>query len=117
MFESFFRQSLIHIRICLQVIRRYFKGALSKNREAEVDEPKPKKVKQLYSIRDVIKQHYRALIDDEIPYKPTEKEYLGSYQRAVTTVLKNMSDKDLEDAEEIVERWNKEGAPSDVQLK
>jgi hypothetical protein len=35
----------------------------------------------------------------------------------VTTVLKNMSEEDVEEAEEIVETWNKQGAPAEVQLK
>jgi hypothetical protein len=65
----------------------------------------------------VIKQHHRELVEAEIPYKPTDKEYIGSYQRAVTTVLNNMSEKELEEAEEIVDSWNKQGAPAEAQLK
>jgi hypothetical protein len=80
-------------------------------------ETKPKKVKKIYTIRDVIKQQYQSRVNDEIPFKSTDKEYLGSYQRAVTAVLKNMDEEDLEEAEMILELWNKEGAPSDVQLK
>lgn len=65
----------------------------------------------------MIKQHYRSLIQEEIPYQTTDKQYLGSYQKAVTTVLKNLSDEDLEEAENILESWNEEGGPSDMQLK
>ena len=43
--------------------------------------------------------------------------YLGSYQRAVTTVQKNMTESDLEEAQKIVNLWNVQGAPSDVKLK
>ena len=67
------------------------------------------KLKQVYSIWDVIKQHYQELVEAEIPYKLTNKEYIGSYQCAVTTVLKNMSEKDIEEVEEIVDSWNKQG--------
>jgi hypothetical protein len=74
-------------------------------------------MKPAYTIRDVIKQHFKALVEAEIPYKPQDHEYIGSYQRAVTTVLENMSEKEVEEAEEILEQWNKEGAPLDVQLK
>lgn len=108
----------------LQAVRRYLTACIKKDSEleapeaeAKVQEAKPKKLKQMYTIRDVIKQNYRALVNDQIPYKPTDKEYLGSFQRAVTTVLKNMSAEELETAETMVEEWNKEGAPSEVQLK
>src|SRR5271168_926506 len=55
------------------------------------DDSKTIKIKQVYTIRDVIKQSYRALIEDEIPFKPTDKDYISSYQCAVTTVINNMS--------------------------
>lgn len=109
--------------ICLQyyswcqAITRYIKGLTEKESTVKGGDPKPTKVKQVYSLRDVIKQHHRGLVEAEIPYKPTDKEYIGSYQRAVTTVLKNMSEKEVEEAEEIVDSWNKEGAPAEVQLK
>jgi hypothetical protein len=71
----------------------------------------------VYTIRDVVKQNYQSLIEEEIPFKPNEKEYLGRYQQAVSSVISNMSYDQLEDAEKIVDLWNAEGAPSDVQLK
>jgi hypothetical protein len=105
----------------LQAVRRYLTACNKKDLELEAAEAeakaKPKKLKQMYTIRDVIKQNYRALVNDQIPYKPTDKGYLPSFQRAVTTVLKNMSDEELETAETMVEKWNTEGAPSEVQLK
>ena len=85
--------------------------------EPEADRPKPKKLKKLYTIRDVVKQQYRHLIEDEIPYKSTDKEYLGSYQRAVTAVISNMAEDDLEEAQGIAEQWNQKGGPSHLQLK
>jgi hypothetical protein len=83
----------------------------------QVEKPKPKKVKSFYTIRDVIKHQYKSLVDKEIPFKSTDKEYLGSYQKAVTSVLNKMSEEDLEEAENLVESWNQEGGPSDLQLK
>jgi len=68
-------------------------------------------------IRDVIKKFYREEIDALIPYKPTEKMYISYYQAAVTTILNNMSDDELEKAERILESWNEEGVPQDIQLK
>lgn len=83
----------------------------------EDSEPKPSKIKQIYTIRDVIKQNHRALVEAEILYKSTDKDYIGSYQRAVTTVHRNMSNIELEEAENVVDLWNKQGAPPEVQLK
>ena len=68
-------------------------------------------------MRDVIKNHYKSLVEDEIPFKSTDKGYLGSYQRAVTSVLDKMSEEDREEAENLLETWNKEGGPSNLQLK
>jgi len=65
----------------------------------------------------VIKQNYRNLVEDEIPHQPAEKEYIASYQRAVTTVLHKMTDEELKEAEDIRDTWNQLGAPKDVQLK
>jgi hypothetical protein len=77
----------------LQAIRRYLKASANKNVEEEAVESKPKagpskskKLKAVYTVRDVLKELYRPLIDMEIPFKSTDPEYLGSYQRAVTTV-------------------------------
>ena len=113
--------SLCFLDLCcsqVQTVTRYIKGLLANDKEPSVEsDPKPKKIKQFYTIRDVIKEHYRELVEAEIPYKRGEKEYIGHYQRAVTSVLENMTDEEVEAAETILESWNKEGAPADVQLK
>lgn len=101
----------------LQAIIRYIKRLIKKESAEEAGDPKPTKVKQIYTLRDVIKQNYKALVEEEIPYKTTDKEYIGSYQRAVTDVLKNMTDEQLEEAQNLVDSWNSKGAPSDHQLK
>jgi hypothetical protein len=104
----------------LQAVTRYIKGHLDNKKEGatvESADPKPKKLKQVYSIRDVVKEQYRARIEAEIPYKTSDKEFIGCYQRALTAVLNNMSDEDVEAAESILETWNQQGAPAEVQLK
>ena len=53
----------------------------------------------------------------EIPYKLSNKAYIGSYQRAVTTVHKKLTDGEFEEAEKIADLWNRQGAPTEVQLK
>lgn len=78
---------------------------------------RPTKTKQVYTLRDFVNQHHQDLISSEIPYKPTDREYIGSYQRAVTKVMQNMSKEDLREAERILALWNTQGPPSDVQLK
>jgi hypothetical protein len=107
----------LHCGSLLQAVTRYIKRLNEKEPAAQGSTQKPKKVKPAYTIRDVIKQHYKALVEAEIPYTPKDHEYIGSYQRAVTTVHQNMSEKEVEKAEEILERWNEEGASLEVQLK
>jgi transcriptional regulator of acetoin/glycerol metabolism len=101
----------------VKAITRYIKRSIKKESTGERDEPKPTKIKEFYTIRDVVKQHYRALLEEEIPHKSSEKEYIGKYQGAVTAVIKKMSEEDLEEAERIVDLWNEQGAPPEVQLK
>jgi hypothetical protein len=78
---------------------------------------KPRKVKQTYSFRDVVKNVYKSRVDDEIPFESSNKKYLGRYQSAVTKVLENLTEKEVEETEKIQESWNKYGGPSEVQMK
>lgn len=103
--------------IAFQAIGRYFNASLSKASSAGGGDPKPVKIKQVYAIRDVIKQKYRELIEDKIPFKPTDKNYLSCYQAALTQVQNEMSDEDLGALQKIVDSWNEQGAPSEVKLK
>lgn len=81
------------------------------------DNPKPTKIKQMYTVRDVVKQQYRSLVDEEIPFIPQTREYLGRYQRAVTTVLERMEGGERRKLEELAQSWNEQGAPREVQIK
>jgi hypothetical protein len=78
---------------------------------------KPTKLKRKYSIRDVVKQIYRDRIEQEIPHKSTDKEYIGCYQLAVTKIQLNMTEEDLEHVKKVMDLWNTEGIPPDMQLK
>lgn len=104
-----------------QAISRYIKLSIEKETNKEPDDltlkPKPKKAKQLYSIRDVIKQNHRKLVEEEIPYDANDPKYIGSYQRAVTAVQDNMTEEDLAAAQQIANDWSEQGAPPEVQLK
>ena len=108
----------------MQVVRRCLKTLPEEDFEEEAAAPqskdldhKPRKVKHTYTLRDVVKENHRSLIDSQIPYPPGEPEYIARFQAAVTTVLNNMTEEDLENAQNTVEQWNQEGAPSQVQLK
>ena len=90
---------------------------MKKEAQPAAEAPKPKKLKPIYKLRDVVKKLYRWRIEDKIPYKSTEPEYLGRYQKAVSDVLDDMTEEELEEAETLLEQWNKEGGPSDLQLK
>ncbi len=100
-----------------QAITCYLKGVLKKESGPEVQQTKPKKVKKVYMLRDFVKHHYRSRVEKEIPFKSTDKEYLGSYQRAVTSVINKMTNEDHQEAERLLEEWNAQGGPSDLQLK
>lgn len=96
---------------------RYFKRCVKKTSTGEGGSAKPGKVKQVYTIRDVIKNKYQELIEEYNPYKPTDKEFLGSYQKALSKVQEGMSKENLKDVQKIVDLWNSEGASSEVKLK
>jgi hypothetical protein len=104
-----------------QAISRYLKKkSLTEEGAAEADvvkEPKTRKIRPSYKIRDVVKQLFRDEIDSEIPYEPKDKAYISCYQKAVTKVLDNLTEEQLEEAEELLETWNKEGASKEVKLK
>lgn len=74
-------------------------------------------MKKVYTIRDVIKQIYKDRIQEEIPYKPSDKKYIGRYQIALSSVQQNLTTEENEEAEELVALWNKQGAPAEMQLK
>lgn len=103
----------------LQAIRRHIKGSAKKESSKDVqdDVERPKKAKTTYNARDIIKYNHREKIDSEIAMKPNSKRYLGSYQRAVTTILAGMEDEEMEEIQNVVDLWNEEGAPSELQLK
>ena len=64
---SFFSFFLFFITFSLlQAIAQYFKGCIKKKSATESGDPKPVKIKQVYSIRDIIKQNYQDLVQDEI---------------------------------------------------
>jgi hypothetical protein len=104
-----------------KAISRYIKLSIEKETNKGPDDstskPKPRKVKKLYCIRDVVKLHHGDLVAKEIGYKTDNPKYLANYQRAVTAVIDNMTEEDLEAAQQIANDWSEQGAPPEVQLK
>jgi hypothetical protein len=78
------------------------------------DHPKPAKIKGAYTARNVIKQQYHSLVDEETPFKPQTKEYLSQYQHAITTVLNQIDGSERKKVEELAQSWNEQGAPCKV---
>jgi hypothetical protein len=93
------------------------KGSINNESSNDDEDPKPNKLKKTYKIRDVVKQVYHKRIEEAIPYKSTEKEYIGCYQRTVTTIQNNLTNVELKEAEQTLDKWNKMGVPADMQLK
>jgi hypothetical protein len=108
-----------------QAVARYINLTIRNESNVEPEDPKPntkpkpkpKKVKPLYNVRDVVKQNYRELVEEKIPFKPNDRNYIGSYQAAVTEVIEKMDEEDLAAAEEIAKDWSEQGAPAEVKLK
>jgi hypothetical protein len=44
-------------------------------------------------------------------------EYLGTYAKAFSAILKGLSKKEEREAEQLVEEWNKKGVPIELQVK
>jgi len=93
------------------------KGSINNESDNDDENPKPSKLKKTYTLRDVVKQVHHKQIEEAIPHKSTEKGYLGCYQRTLSTILNSLSNVELKEAENILDAWNKRGAPADVQLK
>jgi len=75
---------IVFLHWCLwnQAVSRYIKAFIKKESSKGDDDSKPSKLKLTYKIRDVIKKNYRERIEQEIPYKSSDKEYLSCYQSA-----------------------------------
>jgi len=46
-----------------------------------------------------------------------DKSYPGIYQQAVSEYMRNMSDEERQEMQELLEEWQAEGPPIDVRLK
>jgi uncharacterized protein len=46
-----------------------------------------------------------------------DKSYPGIYQQAVSEYMRNMSDEERQEMQELLEEWQAEGPPLDVRLK
>jgi hypothetical protein len=46
-----------------------------------------------------------------------DKSYPGIYQKVVSELMKNMSEEETQEMQEMLEEWQAEGPPLDVRLK
>lgn len=46
-----------------------------------------------------------------------DKTFPGIYQKAVTEYMKNMSDEENQEMQELLDEWQAEGPPLDIRLK
>ena len=74
-------------------------------------------MKLSYTIRDVVKQNHRDLVEAKIPVGPNHQDYLKRYQSAVTEVINDMEEDEIKELEKTAEKWTKEGVPRELQLK
>ena len=63
---------LLHCYSLVQAITRYIKEFTKKETTEECGDQKPTKIKQVYTIRDVINQNYQALVQAEITYQRSD---------------------------------------------
>ena len=98
---------------------RYIKTSIEKESSKGDDDstPKPSKAKQPFKMREVVQQLYRERIEENIPFSPKDKGYIGCYQHAVMNFVNNMSEEERKEVESTLESWNKQGLPQAVQLK
>jgi hypothetical protein len=93
------------------------------DRDSDPENPQPvgtKKFGRVMGIRDAVKSLRQPAIDNLLATKGIncgDKTYLPAYPAAVTELLEGMSDHEKEEMKKVAERWNREGAPTDVQAK
>ena len=67
----------------------------------------------------MIKTTHKDIIHDVIAEKTDarsgHKDWLPYYPAALTEVLEGLSEEELQEAEETLEKWNAEGPPIEVQ--
>ena len=106
--------SVIHF----QKIWNWFGNNVSKKKSPEGTVPK-KGNKKPFTIREVIKFTHKAQIYESIS-KQTEAtsgqpEWLKLYPAALTTIIENLTEDELAEAERLAEEWTNDEVPRDVQ--
>jgi hypothetical protein len=87
------------------------------------ENPQPigtKKFGRVLGIRDAVKSLRQSSIHELLVskgFEPGDKAFLASYPAAVTELINAMSDHEKEEMQEVADKWNREGAPPEVQAK
>ena len=73
----------------------------------------------MYKLRDIVNQiHSRRIKAELFPFKPNDGgPFVSRYQAALSKIIRELTEDELKEAEDLVETWNKQGPPPDFQLK
>jgi chromosomal replication initiation ATPase DnaA len=99
-----------------QKIQNWFRNNVTKKDVAT----KTKQVKvKVSTARDVIKSTYKDRIHQYVSEKTQanvgHKDWLSKYPAAVSRVMEELTDAQLQDAAQVAEEWNTNGVPRDMQ--
>lgn len=80
------------------------------------------KLERKIPLRRVVGKAKATEIDDIITTQHPDlhrgdKTYPGIYQQAVTEFMRNMSEEEIQEMQDLLEEWQAEGPPLDVRLK
>ena len=56
-------------------------------------------------------------MEEHIPFKTNDPQYISCYQKAVTAVHSEMTEEELAEAEEIAKEWSTQGSSREAKLK
>jgi hypothetical protein len=59
----------------------------------------------------------KAILDACNAGRSGGKQYMGMYPAALSEVMKSLTDEELKAAEDTTSKWNKDGAPAELQQK
>jgi hypothetical protein len=110
----------INYLILLQKISNWFGNNAAKYSEPDEDAlySTPKRLRA-FPVRDVVKFMYkgqiREVISEQTDDQPGFGDWISYYPAAVTTIISNLTDDELADAEAKAKEWNKDRPPKEVQ--
>ena len=100
----------------MQKITNWFNNNAPRHKGSK--EAKAKHVKTC-TVRDVIKvshqEQIHALIAQETKEASGSADWLKHYPAALSKIMENLTEAELEEAEDTMKEWNEEGVPREIQ--